>query len=426
MTGLYKGQLGLGGGSSGLGGPASGLWEGQVGLSGDVDFAAQNAAVAAKAFAVYDALDQSSMFEDIAGTIPVTAHNQQVGLWLDKKQMGAKTAAQFIADQPEIISNGDFGNGTTGWSLSGTAASQAVAGGVLQVTRGSTTTFTALAITTIVGRLYRFVVDVVAFGVSGAVVRAGTSSGGNENSSSTYTTSGTKTVFFTATATTTYISLFAPGAQNDVASYDNVSIKAVPGYHLGQATGTKRPKWQSDTAYWSIKGDGLDDCLQSITTVNLSATDKVTVVAAQRKLTDAATAMVLETTTGGLAGSFSIRAPQGAAATFDFSARGAGATGDATSSAAYASPRSAVVSGTADTATATATQYIGSTQDGQSVGVIGSGNFANAALNLFSRNNGASLPFSGHISGLIIANNINQSDRETLYWPWANRRMIPN
>lgn len=46
----------------------------------------------------FDMTDLSSVFQDSAGTIPVTGQGDPVGLVLDKSQMGNKTAAQFMAD----------------------------------------------------------------------------------------------------------------------------------------------------------------------------------------------------------------------------------------------------------------------------------------------------------------------------------------
>jgi len=58
----------------------------------------------------YDPSDLSTMFQDSAGTTPVTADGQPVGLILDK--------SQGLALGPELIVNGDFASGA-GWDLSG-------------------------------------------------------------------------------------------------------------------------------------------------------------------------------------------------------------------------------------------------------------------------------------------------------------------
>jgi hypothetical protein len=60
--------------------------------------------------ALFDPSDMSTLYQDAAGTTPVTAVEQPVGLMLDK--------AQGMMLGPELVSNGDFSNGLTGWQLS--------------------------------------------------------------------------------------------------------------------------------------------------------------------------------------------------------------------------------------------------------------------------------------------------------------------
>lgn len=56
----------------------------------------------------YDPSDLSTMFEDAYGKVPVTSVERPVGLILDK--------SQGLALGPEMITNGNFSNGYTGWS----------------------------------------------------------------------------------------------------------------------------------------------------------------------------------------------------------------------------------------------------------------------------------------------------------------------
>ena len=55
-----------------------------------------------------DASDMSTMYQDEAGTIPVTALEQPVGLWLDK--------SQGLQLGPELVTNGTFDTNIDGWS----------------------------------------------------------------------------------------------------------------------------------------------------------------------------------------------------------------------------------------------------------------------------------------------------------------------
>ena len=59
---------------------------------------------------VYDNSDMSTLFQDSAGTTPVTAVGQPVGLQLDK--------SKGLVLGPELVTNGDFSAGSTGWTSS--------------------------------------------------------------------------------------------------------------------------------------------------------------------------------------------------------------------------------------------------------------------------------------------------------------------
>lgn len=76
----------------------------------------------------YDPSDFSTMFQDAAGTTPVTAVGQPVGLMLDK--------SKGLVLGSELVTNGDFGNGTTRWSESGTGEWD-ISGGKAYCTAGT-------------------------------------------------------------------------------------------------------------------------------------------------------------------------------------------------------------------------------------------------------------------------------------------------
>lgn len=93
----------------------------------------------------YDPNDLSTMYQDAAGTVPVTGAGQAVGLIRDKSGRNnhayqTTSAARPILQQKPILSselvvNGDFSNGTTGWSVqNGTVA---VVNGAARVTATS-------------------------------------------------------------------------------------------------------------------------------------------------------------------------------------------------------------------------------------------------------------------------------------------------
>ena len=59
--------------------------------------------------AVYDPSDFSTMFQDIAGTTPVTENGQTVALHLDK--------SKGLVLGPELVTNGTFDSNLTGWNI---------------------------------------------------------------------------------------------------------------------------------------------------------------------------------------------------------------------------------------------------------------------------------------------------------------------
>lgn len=61
----------------------------------------------------YDPSDLTTLYQDAAGTTPVTSPGDPVGLMLDK--------SQGLELGPELVVNGDFSNGTLGWGFVATA-----------------------------------------------------------------------------------------------------------------------------------------------------------------------------------------------------------------------------------------------------------------------------------------------------------------
>jgi hypothetical protein len=182
----------------------------------------------------YDPSDFSTLFTDSAGTTPVTAVEQFVGLMLDK--------SKGLVLGSELVANGDFSGGTTNWLVYSASAPFAVVGGVGTVTTvtssgGIYQDFSGLTI----GRTYRFSVLVIA-GTADAIIQIGTSPftgaafqqiGAN----------GQITGVFVASATTLSISLRVNNASaGQTCSFDNISVRELPGNHATQTTSAKRPK----------------------------------------------------------------------------------------------------------------------------------------------------------------------------------------
>jgi len=147
----------------------------------------------------YDLPDMSTLFQDAAGTTPVTAVAQPVGLCLDK--------SKGLVLGPELITNGDLSAGLAGWTqVLGTTS---VVGGRLRVARsaGVLGRASSAAMTCVVGRAYRVAFDAFLGTVSSVdwyVSISATSSIGNIYASGR-SSSGAASFVFIATQTTHWL-----------------------------------------------------------------------------------------------------------------------------------------------------------------------------------------------------------------------------
>ena len=149
-----------------------------------------------------------------------------------------------------------------------------------------------------------------------------------------------------------------------------------------------------------LRTDGVDDGYVT-NAIDFSATDKIYVGVGIRKLSDAARAVVYDLGNVLTANTFDIEAPSGGAAA-SYSFRSAGSAIQGAVSSGYAAPISSVVSGIGDIAGDRSTLRINGAQVAQNTGDQGSGNYSNAALNMFRRQS-STLPFNGWYFGGVIA-----------------------
>lgn len=214
----------------------------------------------------YDPSDFSTMFQDVAGTTPVTAVEQPVGLLLDKSQGLAGT--QQVADP-------SFDSGISGWGAQfpGSGVTYAWNSGLksLTVTRGAgdTTGRPTYPVSIVSGTWYKIslttnaagVTNSAAFSVVNSFESAAIFSGSALGPQAIGATS--KTIYALATSTTTaYIGIWC--ANNASADILSVEFTAVAGNHATQSTTTppSRPvlsarvnlltySEQFDNAFWT-------------------------------------------------------------------------------------------------------------------------------------------------------------------------------
>jgi hypothetical protein len=136
------------------------------------------------------------------------------GVWL------SDTTTETLL-KTELIVNGDFSNGTTGWTAS-SGGSISVTSGVLRITNGSTNgRAVSTVFPTVVGKQYR--VKVTSINRSSSNVSYRLEVRGPELAWN-WTSAITQEVYFTAVGTTTYIELYALGGTSEWVEFDNASV----------------------------------------------------------------------------------------------------------------------------------------------------------------------------------------------------------
>jgi hypothetical protein len=408
----------------------------------------------------YDPSDFSTMFQDSAGTTPVTAVEQPVGLIRDKSGRGNHASQSTSAARPTLRARynlltysgltgaaaGTPGTAPTSWPLvtsTGTidsaSASDGAGGNILAVSAsvgrhifGQTTpTMSASTVYNATMRLeatsglqfsqlttcINLPAGATAEPIINGTVVAGTAVPVAGD------TIGHKITISTTAGTASF--RFGVGCSSNStgsASFSRMELRAVN-------DGVGLPVYQRiaaatdyDTAGFPpyLAFDGTDDSLAT-SAIDFSATDEMTVVAGVRKLSDAAQGAIAELTASIAAnnGSFLLAAPDGATATYGWDSKGTTQI-DAVASSQTA-PITGVVTGTADISGDTAIIRVNGTQADSDTSDQGTGNYSNAALYIGSRNS-ASLRFNGRLYGLIIRGKTTDATQLAQVENWMNTK----
>jgi hypothetical protein len=186
----------------------------------------------------YDPSDLTTMFQDTAGTTPVTTSGQTVALLLDK--------SKGLVLGTELVTNGDFSNPvTTGW-VAYAGASLSVDSARLKVTSTGGNPFALYAMTTVANKWYSFIVayDSAAHAGQLVIYPASNTAGSPLATMANVTGSGVRSGYFMATGTTSYVLVQGLGVTSGVSIFfDNISVRELPGNHATQATAASRPTY---------------------------------------------------------------------------------------------------------------------------------------------------------------------------------------
>ena len=306
----------------------------------------------------YDPSDLTTLYQDAAGTTPVTAVEQPVGRILDKSGRGNHATQTTSTSRPVLSARVNLLTATE------TLATQTVA------TRATAQT--------------------LRFEGAGTVTLSGTATGTySAGSHSVTTTAGNLTL--TVSGTVTKADLRAANMGVGLPAYQRVNTAT-----------------DYDTAGFPhyLRFDGVDDFLVT-NSIDFTATDKMTVFAGVRKLSDAggSAQIILDNFVVGQTGVFQLLGFDALDAAPDsyygWYSKGSSQAGVALTSTTFLAPITDVLSCVGDISGDKAILRINGTQVAQSTADQGTGNYGNYPIYI-GRRSGTTLPFNGHLYQLVV------------------------
>lgn len=217
--------------------------------------------------AMYDPSDPTSMRVDRDGAGGAPAADDVVGFLMDKRQMGGQTAADFIAGLTELVTDGGFDVGTVpaGWYEPRANSTISIVSGRLNTQADDSAVFgAALTLSGLtVGEWYRVVYSCDPQTSPQVTVRVDDASSlGNTPAEVVHTTEvvGAE-LFFQAIATSMYFGGVTAGDASYNFSFDDVSVKHVPGNHAVAISDAARPILRENSGVYSLDHDGVNDGL---------------------------------------------------------------------------------------------------------------------------------------------------------------------
>lgn len=393
----------------------------------------------------FDTTDITTLYQDTAGTIPITATGQTVALMKDKSGRNNHATQPTAAQRPTygVIPYGgirNFANGSgavgdvTYWpataTQSGVTATKVASGtdtdGLpyvdIRYQGTSTNTFhtTTYALdqsrtntatgTTWTTSYYIRQISGSTVGVTGlrAAVREETSpntlvgiTDGTPNLGATETLVSVSRSIVSGNQVSGIVSFaFSSGATIDITyrikglQLEKASSRSSSQLNLNKYNVTEAGKASLGVLY----PDGIDDWMVT-PSINFSGTNKMTVWAGLQKMSDAARGMLVEL--GNLsAGAVKLEAPPASPLNgFGFSSGGSIAV--AITASGYPAPNVSILTGIGDISGDVATLMVNNVVAATSAADQGTGNYSNNPIYLFRRG-GASLPFNGPFTGLIV------------------------
>jgi hypothetical protein len=390
----------------------------------------------------YDPSDYTSLFQDSAGTTPVTAVEQSVRLMLDKSGNGNHATAPSDASRPvlrarynQLVYSEQFGNAS--WARVGTnsptenttiAPDGTLTADTVTATAGPSShninQNTSVSLTPITFSVYikagtHNFVQIFHGANSAYYANFNLSTGvlGTVGGSSSATITAAANGFYRCTLTITpsaasafriaFISS-ATAAFNE--SWTAAGTETIFPWGADLRTGSSAGTYQRIAAAtdYATAGflpylafDGTDDSFAT-SSINFTATDKMAVFAGVTKLSDAAQSVIAELSASVAVNNsaFLLTGPNTAGfANFNYRSKGTTAVDNIVTT--YAAPYTAVLAATSNISGSTSSIRVNNGTFSTITSSQGTGNFGNYPLYI-GRRGGATLPFTGRIYQLIV------------------------
>lgn len=174
--------------------------------------------------------------------------------------------------------------------------------------------------------------------------------------------------------------------------------------HASQTSVGSKPILRQDASGKKyLEFDGVDDFLVT-PSIDFSGTDKMFVCAGVRKLSDAATGVIVELSGSVIAnnGAFALYSPYISGVTYGYGLSSKGTVSSTRAIAGFPANHLSVVSGNMEVSTDFVDLRVNGTGPGTGTGDQGTGNFGNYPFYI-GRRGGTTAPFSGHLYGLVVA-----------------------
>ena len=371
----------------------------------------------------YDPSDLPTLFQDTAGTVPVTAVEQDVALMLDKSGRGNHASQATSTKRPKysrrvnlLTSTEDF-SGAAWKRTAAPGAGTASAPVVISNDDGQADKVTFDATGAGISSLSRsFGYSVASYagfvrlkaatpGDVGKIVAFRHASGGAYLLITL--TSEYQVVGRNETTATTYTGEYVLCTRPSVGTSSGpvavhlayASLTLAIDAHLPYQWGNTATDYDADPAKFPayLSFDGVDDAL-STSSIDFTGTDKMTVWAGVTKLSDAAVGVVAELDITIFLGGFYMAAPNSVGPTFGFASKGTVQASPTQSG--HAAPKNAVLTGIGDISGDIASLRVNGVAETVNTDQ-GTGNYRNIPLYIGARA-GTSLFFNGRLYQLIV------------------------